>query len=169
MTARGSAVPHHLRCVRHSTDLCLCLGSEFLLQPLSPFLTARTVNSPNILRKVRRTIIRFLIEFRRFFFAEHGSNSSTNYTSFLNRLIMRCNVRPKLAAEAQQTVRSKCRLKSSEVKLIYLIIPHRAIQPTTISFWVPEFSQVKKKKKKKKKKNPSEASEEVSKTVIHSE
>ena len=34
---------------------------------LNPFLTGRTVSSPNILRTVRRTILRFLIELRRSF------------------------------------------------------------------------------------------------------
>ena len=34
---------------------------------LSPFLIGQTVSSPNILRTVRRTIIRFLTELRRAF------------------------------------------------------------------------------------------------------
>ena len=50
-------------------------------------------------------------------------------------LVMRCKLRPELAADAQQTAWSKCRLKSSQYTLI---IPHRVIQLTTISFWVPK-------------------------------
>ena len=46
---------------------------------------------------------------------------------------MRCKLWPELGADAQQTAWSKCRLKSSQYTLI---IPHRAIQLTTISFWV---------------------------------
>ena len=40
-----------------------------------------------------------------------------NYTSLLNWLIMRCKLRPQLAAEAQQTAWSKCRLKSSQINI----------------------------------------------------
>ena len=60
----------------------------------------------------------------------------------------------------------KCRLKSSQYTLI---IPHRIIQLTTISFWVlrdkaaPSTSQ----HKSTNKQIPFEASEEPSDTVIH--
>ena len=53
----------------------------------------------------------------------------------LNWFVMRCKLRPTLAADAQQTAWSKMQAK---VKSIYLIIPHRLIQLTTISCWVPE-------------------------------
>ena len=51
---------------------------------------------PNILRTLRRTMIRFLIELllRRIWFDEYF---------VLNSLIMRCKLRPELAADAQQT------------------------------------------------------------------
>ena len=79
---------------------------------------------------------------------------------------MRCKLRPELAADAQQTAWWKCRLKSSQYTLI---IPHRVIQLTTISFWVlrdkaaPSTSQ----HKSTNKQIPFEASEEPSDTVIH--
>jgi len=67
---------------------------------LSPFLNGRTICSPNILRKVRRTTIRFLIELllRRTWFGQFDE-----LYFVLNWLIMRCKLRPELAAEAQQT------------------------------------------------------------------
>ena len=67
-------------------------------QGLSPFLTGRTVCSPNILRTVRRTIIRSLIELllRRTWFGHFDE-----LCILLNWLIMRCKLRPELAAEAQ--------------------------------------------------------------------
>ena len=63
----------------------------------------------------------------------------------------------------------KCRLKSSHSSQYTLIIPHRVIQLTTISFWVlrdkaaPSTSQ----HKSTNKQIPSEASEEPSDNVIH--
>ena len=63
----------------------------------------------------------------------------------------------------------KCRLKSSQSSQYTLIIPHRVIQLTTISFWVlrdkaaPSTSQ----HKSTNKQIPFEASEEPSDTVIH--
>ena len=87
---------------------------------------------------------------------EHTSDTSTNYDSFLNWtlvrriwfwqsklyfilnwLVMRCKLRPELAADAQQTAWSKmwAKVKSSQYTLI---IPHRVLQLTTISFWVSE-------------------------------
>ena len=98
---------------------------------LNPFLT--NVCSPNILR-----------------------TGSTNYDSFLTwtfsspnmvRTVRRTLLRSQLACnEMQASARTcgqtrsrqhdrKCRLKSSHYTLI---ISHRVIQPTTISFWVPE-------------------------------
>ena len=36
------------------------------------------------------------------YFAEHASDTSTNYTSFFKWLITRCKLRPELAAEVQR-------------------------------------------------------------------
>ena len=57
------------------------------------------VCSPNILWTVQRTMIRFLIELlvRRIWFGQ-----SKLYV-VLNWLVMRCKLRPELAADAQQT------------------------------------------------------------------
>ena len=56
-----------------------------------------------------------------------------------------------------------CRLKSSQYTLI---IFHRVIQLTTISFWVPE-TRLRLPQVNNNNKNPSEASEVPSETVIH--
>ena len=60
------------------------------------------VCSPNILRTVRRTMILFLIELlvRRTWFGQFGH-------SLLVQVVMRCKLRPELAADAQQTAWSK--------------------------------------------------------------
>ena len=64
---------------------------------LSPFLTGRMFVRPNILRTLRRTMIRFLIELlvRRIWFGQ-----SKLYFTVLNWLVMRCKLRPELAADA---------------------------------------------------------------------
>ena len=66
---------------------------------VKPVLNWANVCSPNILRTVRRTMIRFLIELlvRRTWFGQ-----SKRYF-VLNWLVMRCKLRPELAADAQQT------------------------------------------------------------------
>ena len=71
----------------------LCLG-------LKPVLNWANVCSANILRTVRRTMIRFLIELlvRRTWF---GQLDELNLV--LIWLVMRCTLRPELAADAQQT------------------------------------------------------------------
>ena len=58
------------------------------------------VCSPNILRTVRRTMICFLIELlvHRTWFGQFDK-----LYFILNWLVMRCKLRPKLAADAQQT------------------------------------------------------------------
>ena len=70
---------------------------------LSPFLTGRMFVRPNILRTLRRTMIRFLIELlvRRIWFGQ------SKLYFILNWLVMRCKLRPELAADAQQTAWSK--------------------------------------------------------------
>ena len=57
------------------------------------------VCSPNILRTLRRTMIRFLIELlvRRTWFGQ------SKLYFVLNWLVMRCKLRPEFAADAQQT------------------------------------------------------------------
>ena len=64
---------------------------------LSPFLTGQS-----ILRTVRRTVIRFLIELlvRRTWF---GQLQFDELYLVLNCLVMRDKLRPELAADAQQT------------------------------------------------------------------
>ena len=64
-----------------------------------PFLTGRMFVRPNILRTLRRTMIRFLIELlvRRIWFGQ------SKLYFILNWLVMRCKLRPELAADAQQT------------------------------------------------------------------
>ena len=66
---------------------------------LKPVLNWANVCSPNILRTVRRTVIRFLIELliRRTWFGQ------SKLYFVLNWLVMRCKLRPELAADAQQT------------------------------------------------------------------
>ena len=67
---------------------------------VSPFLIGRTFASPNIVRSIRRTLLRFLIEFivRRTWFGQFDE-----LYFVLNWLIMTCKFRPEPAAEAQQT------------------------------------------------------------------
>ena len=82
---------------------------------LSPFLTGRTFSSPNILRTVRRTIIRFLIELRRTF-------SSQNMVWTARRTILRfstglyCDASfdPNLRQKRSRQHDPKRRLKSSQ-------------------------------------------------------
>ena len=64
-------------------------------------------------------MIRFLIELlvRRTWFGQFDE-----LYFVLNWLVMRCKLRPELAADAQQSDR-KCRLKSSQVKSIYFNHP----------------------------------------------
>ena len=85
---------------------CVCVMSfERVLTPLcvdsglSPFLTGRMFVRPNILRTLRRTMIRFLIELlvRRIWFGQ------SKLYFILNWLVMRCKLLPELAADAQQT------------------------------------------------------------------
>ena len=66
---------------------------------LKPVLNWANVCSPNILRTLRRTMIRFLIKLlvRRTWFGQ------SNLYFVLNWLVMRCKLRPELAADAQQT------------------------------------------------------------------
>ena len=69
---------------------------------LSPFLTLgeHLLRQSNIVRSIRRTLLRFLVELivRRAWFGQFDE-----LYFVLNWLIMRCKLRPELAAEAQQT------------------------------------------------------------------
>ena len=63
---------------------------------LKPVLNWANVCSPNILRTLRRTMIRFLIELlvRRIWFEQ------SKLYFVLNWLVMRCKLRPELAADS---------------------------------------------------------------------
>ena len=69
------------------------------LTNLKPVLNWANVCSPNILRTLRRTMIRFLIALlvRRIWFRQ------SKLYFILSWLVMRCKLRPELAADAQQT------------------------------------------------------------------
>ena len=70
------------------------------LTSLKPVLNWANVRSPNILRTLRRTMIRFLIELlvRRTWFGHFDE-----LYFVLNWPVMRCKLRPELAADAHQT------------------------------------------------------------------
>ena len=78
-------------------------GLPVLMSLFKPVLNWANVSSPNILRTLRRTMIRFLIELlvRRIWFGQ------SKLYFILNWLVTRCKHRPELAADAQQTARSK--------------------------------------------------------------
>ena len=67
---------------------------------VKPLLNWANVCSPNILRTVRRNMIRFLTELlvRRTWFGQFDE-----LCFVLNWLVMRCKLRSELAADAQQT------------------------------------------------------------------
>ena len=70
------------------------------LTSLKPVLNWANVCSPNVLWTVRRAMIRVLIELlvRRTWFGQFDE-----FYFVLNWLVMRCKLRPKIAADAQQT------------------------------------------------------------------
>ena len=90
-----------------------------MLTSLKPVLSWANVCSPNKLRTLRRTRIRFSVELlvHRIWFGQ------SKLYFILNWLEMRCKLRPELAADAQQTLDRKCRLKSSQVKSVYFHHP----------------------------------------------
>ena len=69
---------------------------SLILLLLKPVLNWANVCPPNILQTVRRTMIRFLIELlvRRIWFGQ------SKLYFILNWLVMRCKLRPELAADA---------------------------------------------------------------------
>ena len=123
---------------------------------VKPVLNWANVCSPNILRTVRRTMIRFLTELlvRRIWFGQ------SKLYFILNWLVMRCKLRPEHAADTQQTAWSKMYAK---VKSIYF---HHPSHGNSANYCLilglrdkaapPTSQQI-----------PSEASEEPSDTVIH--
>ena len=96
--------------INHVLALTASLAQRYGVKPV---LNWANVCSPNILRTLRRTMIRFLIELlvRLIWFGQ------SKLYFVLNWLVMRCKLRPELAADAQQTADRKCRLKSSEVNI----------------------------------------------------
>ena len=76
-----------------------CRTEVLPLTSLKPVLNWANVCSPNILRTLRRTMIRYLIELlvRRIWFGQ------SKLYFILNWLVLRCKLRPELAADAQQT------------------------------------------------------------------
>ena len=67
---------------------------------LKPVLNWANVCSPNILRTVRRTMIRFLTDL---LVRRTWSGQFDEIYFVLNWLVMRCKLRPELAEDAQQT------------------------------------------------------------------
>ena len=74
---------------------------------------------PNILRTLRRTMIRFLIEH---LVREYGSDSP-NFTSFSTGLKWDASFGPNLRQTRSRQHDRKCRLKSSQVKSVYFNHP----------------------------------------------
>ena len=75
-------------------------GYTLAIMVIKPVLNWANVCSPNILRTVRRIVIRFLTELliRRTWFGQFDE-----LYFVLNWLVMRCKLQPELAADAQQT------------------------------------------------------------------
>ena len=86
---------------RELSDNCVIACSTVLKNAVyvKPVLNWANVCSTNILWTVRRTMIRFLIELlvRRIWFRQFDE-----LYFVLNWLVMRCKLRPELAADAQQ-------------------------------------------------------------------
>ena len=95
---------------------------------IKPVLDWANVCSPNILRTVRRTMVRFLIELlvRRTRFGQ------SKLYFVLNWLVMRCKLRPELEADAHDR---KCRLKSSQsqVNSVYF---HHPSQGNSVNYYL---------------------------------
>ena len=91
---------HHRKILHAQIEMgSAALAAAAAAAALSPFLTGRMFVRPNILRTLRRTMIRFLIELlvRRIWFGQ------SKLYFILNWLVMRCKLWPGLAADAQQT------------------------------------------------------------------
>ena len=88
---------------RETTLLASWKTEKEEVETMKPVLNWANVCSPNILRTLRRNMIRFLIELlvRGIWFGQ------SKLYFVLNWLVMRCKLRPELAADAQQTAWSK--------------------------------------------------------------
>ena len=97
ITARAGSGSVSFLSPEHSAEVAIDTNDHVCLKPV---LNWANVCSPNILRTVQRTMIRFLIELfvRRTWFGQFDE-----LYFVLNWLVMRCKLRPELAAEAQQT------------------------------------------------------------------
>ena len=84
--------------------MCELFSPEILQAVAVMVLTGRSVGSPNILRTVRRTMIRFLTELL-VLRTRFGQFDELYFV--LNWLIMRSKLLPELVADAQQTASSK--------------------------------------------------------------
>ena len=88
-------------CVSESVCVCVCVCARVRawVCVYSPFLTGHMFVRLNILQTLQQTMIGFLIELlvRRIWFGQ------SKLFFILNWLVMRCKLRPKLAADAQQT------------------------------------------------------------------
>ena len=86
---------------RSTVSSCSTVSAKQLLKCcFKPVLNWANVCSPNMLRTLRRTMIRFLIELlvRRTWFGQFDE-----LCFVLSWLVMTCKLRPELAADAQQT------------------------------------------------------------------
>ena len=109
-----------------ATDVCMCFDVVCEEYRIKPVLNWANVCSLNILRTLQRTMIRFLIELlvHRIWFGQ------SKFYFILNWLVMRCKLRPELAADSM--------LENIGSSQYTFMTPHRVIQLTTISFWVSE-------------------------------
>ena len=102
----------------------------------SPFLTGQTVSLPNVLWTVWCTTLHLLIELR-WNFSSPNMVRTVRLTILYFLTGLQCNASfgPNVRKKCSRQHDPKCRLKLSQY---ILLIPHRASQLTTISFWVPE-------------------------------
>jgi len=94
---------------------------------LSPFLTGRMFVSPNILRTLRRTMIRFLI----------SPNMVRTVQTLLHSQLACNGMEASARTCGRRAVFSKIENVGSSRQYTF-IIPHRVIEVTTISFWVSQ-------------------------------
>ena len=107
---------HHLKKKKKKKKRKRNNTAQPMPKELSPFLTGRMFLCPNILRTLRRTMIRFLTELLlcRIWFGQ------SKLYFILNWLVMRCKLRPELAADVQQTAWSKmlAKVKSGQDNIL---------------------------------------------------
>ena len=97
--ALGGRTPSGMFVVLLTHELCAARVLSLPVAQLKPVLNWANVWSPNTLRTLRRSMIRFLFELlvRRTWFGQ------SKLCFVLKWLVMRCKLRPELAADAQQT------------------------------------------------------------------